>query len=139
MATLAQRLCNASESGVYRVSSLQAVSGEARSAGLDVAHISLAGVRGKERLLETIAAALAFPRWFGGNWDALEDALSDLAWRPASGYLLLFEGQAELGDDDLGVLLDVLAAAAEFWAGEGRPFFAAFMPAPAGRTLAELA
>ena len=47
--------------------------------------------RRKSELLKNIAQALGFPDWFGHNWDALEDCLSDLSWREAPGYVLLFE------------------------------------------------
>jgi hypothetical protein len=62
------------------------------------------------------------PDWFGANWDALEDSLSDL---PDQGYVLLFEG-AQPGDE-LGVLIDVLRSSAEWWTGRGKPFFAVFV------------
>jgi barstar (barnase inhibitor) len=42
-------------------------------------------------MLKRIAAALEFPAWFGGNWDALFDCLADLSWRPAPGHVLLLE------------------------------------------------
>jgi len=84
----------------------------------------------KATLMKNIAAALEFPGWFGENWDALEDCLSDLSWLPASGYVLVFE-DARPGDD-FGVLVDVLRSSAEWWAGRGKPFFAVFVD-PAGR------
>jgi hypothetical protein len=69
--------------------------------------------------LENIAKALAFPEWFGRNWDALEDCLTDLSWSPAAGYVLIFENALSNG-----VMTDILASAAEFWRDRGKPFFA---------------
>ena len=37
-----------------------------------------------------MAHALDFPSYFGMNWDALSDCLTDMSWRPAAGYALLF-------------------------------------------------
>jgi hypothetical protein len=82
-------------------------------------------------MLSKLAEALEFPAWFGGNWDALEDCLTDLSWLNAAGHVLLIEGAAGAPADDLGVLEDVLAAAAAHWAERGRPFFAVFV---GGRT-----
>ncbi len=36
----------------------------------------------KAALLDQVAVRLGFPDWFGHNWDALHDSLSDLADRP---------------------------------------------------------
>ena len=121
MSKLLERLKDASRSGVYRTSGpgpiLEAVPGS----GIEVARID----PGKRPLFEAIAEALQFPEWFGRNWDALEDCLTDLSWRKAEGHVLLFESFAE--GDELGVLIDVLGAAAEFWAQRRRPFFAVFV------------
>lgn len=134
MGKLTQRLTDAARSGVYRVPRVDDVIDAARGTGLDLAQADLGGVRDKEALLARLARALGFPDWFGGNWDALEDCLCDLSWRPGAGHVLLLHGQEALLPDDLGVLLDVLASCAGFWAESGRPFFAAFVDP--GRVLA---
>jgi len=127
MSKLLQRLSDATKSGVYRASTAGDVLDAARGGTLAVARIDVAGASGKEALLRRIAEALAFPAWFGVNWDALEDCLCDLSWSNAPGHVLLFEGAAGLAADDRGILVDVLAAAAESWAARGRPFFAVFV------------
>lgn len=102
----------------------------AAAAGLDVVTISLSGVADKDALLERFAAALAFPDWFGGNWDALEDCLGDLSWREDRGHLLLiedFESLASTSRDDFHILLDLLGDVAQHWSGLGRAFFAVFV------------
>jgi hypothetical protein len=125
MSKLRARLLDPSHSGVYRVLRTDAIEEAVRGSRLNLGRINLAGVSGKEAMLERIASALAFPDWFGGNWDALEDCLIDLSWCEAEGHVLVFTG-AQPGDDT-GVLIDVLASSAEFWAARGRPFFAAFV------------
>jgi Barstar (barnase inhibitor) len=125
MSKLRERLQDASRSGVYRASAPEAIEEAVRGTGFNLGRISLAAPPGKEAMLERIARALAFPDWFGGNWDALEDCLTDLSWLAADGHVLVFERfQA---DDDLGVLIDVLASSAAFWAARGKPFFAVFL------------
>jgi hypothetical protein len=129
MGKLLQRLQDPSRSGVYRVASDVEVVDAVRGSRLKVYHIALQG--SKEALLSRIGKALSFPSWFGGNWDALEDSLKDLH---GDGHVLLFRGEAP----ELDMLLDVLGAAAEFWKGEGRPFFAVFVDPRARLALPEL-
>jgi len=120
---LLERLQDASRSGVYRASRADAILDATRGSRLDLATISLSGE--KEAQLQRIAAALGFPDWFGQNWDALEDCLTDLSWREADGHVLVFIGFTR--NDDLGILLDVLASSAESWTERGKPFFAVFI------------
>ena len=121
MGKLLERLKDASRSGVYRVRSDAPVLDALREGGLSAVKILLEGVTTKAELLQRMARTLEFPEWFGGNWDALEDCLMEV-----HGYLL-FHGCQGIAADDLGVLLDVLASSAEFWAERGEPFFAVFV------------
>lgn len=72
----------------------------------------------RERLFQEWAAALQFPAYFGENWDAFEECLSDLEWLPAGG-LILFITQSdrllEESPDDLRTFGDVLRFAAGEW------------------------
>lgn len=131
MGQLIDRLKDPTRSGVYRARRADPLLSATRGSDLQVARIPLREVRDKQALLAAIARALDFPDWFGGNWDALEDCLTDLSWRTAGGHVLVLEGAQDLARDDAGVLIDVLSAAAEFWAGRGRPFFAVFVNGPA--------
>ena len=133
MGKLGLRLRDASRSGVYRVTRSDEVVEAARETGLRLEIVPFAT---KPALLKNIAAALAFPYWFGQNWDAVEDCLTDLSWSRAAGHVLLFDG-ARVGDD-FGVLVDVLTSSAEYWAGRGYPFFAVFIDATAALPLPEL-
>lgn len=122
---LALQLKDAARSGSYRARRADEVLEAAAEAGLEVARIDLRDAAGRDALLERVARALAFPDWFGANWDALEDCLTDLSWRDARGHVLLFS-DASAGDA-LGILLDVLGSAADYWRERGRPFFAVFV------------
>ena len=69
-------------------------------------------------LFGEFARALAFPDYFGHNWDALEECLADLEWLPAKGYILLItETQAVLpeAEEEYETLLEVLDDAGEAW------------------------
>ena len=127
MSKLLQRLSDPAKSGVYRASRADDILEATRGSGLHVVRIDIAGASDKEALLARLAAALAFPSWFGGNWDALEDCLGDLSWISAAGYVLLLEGASGLPLAERGTLVDILASAAASWAERKQPFFAVFV------------
>ncbi len=63
-----------------------------------------------------------FPGSFGGNWDALNDALQDLSWLNTGGCVLHLSGVAALAPGVRDVLLEILVSAAAFWKRRGRVF-----------------
>jgi hypothetical protein len=121
MAKLLERLKDPTRSGVYRTTKAHAVLEALEGSAIDLARIAANG----RALFEAIAEALHFPHWFGHNWDALEDCLTDLAWRERAGHVLLFEDFPQ--GDELGVLIDVLRSSAQYWVSRKRPFFAVFV------------
>lgn len=94
-------------------------------AGWHVAVVS--GGPSKREALDAVAAALAFPTYFGHNLDALWDCLTDLD-RPTALVWLGWEPLAVREPDDWAGLLRVLRARAAV-AGEP-PFSVVFSIAP---------
>ena len=131
MSKLLQRLQDPIRSGVYRARQPDEILEATNGSKLDVVRISIA-----KNPMQAVAVALEFPDWFGKNWDALEDCLSDLSWREAEGHVLVFEHAA--AGDELGILTDVLAASADSWKARGKPFFAVFIDPQRALTLPEL-
>lgn len=123
MSKLRERLSDPEKSGVYRARHERDIRDALKGCAQDIASIPLGA--GKAGMISSIAAALGFPQWFGGNWDALEDCLTDLSWRAGEGQVLLFS--RAVPGDDLGILVDVLGSAGEFWRETKRPFFAVFV------------
>jgi len=76
-------------------------------------------LRSKKSLLAGIARALEFPNYFGENWDALEECLSDMSWREGQISLLIEHADA-IPAPLLETLLEVFLATAQRWAAEGR-------------------
>ncbi len=97
----------------------------ARSRGFDCTRVDLAGCSEKAELLARLAKALGFPAWFGHNWDALADCVTDLGWRPAVGYVLILENAAELQQvqpEVFDTALAILADASAAWKARGATF-----------------
>lgn len=97
----------------------------AAAAKLPVFHLDTQKVKTKQELLKHLAQALALPRHFGENWDALADCLMDADWLPPAGCVLLWKNAAALATaarDEHQVLRELFAEAAEFWQERGKPF-----------------
>lgn len=110
----------------------QAVLGDERVAGLrtladalgyTVFEADLAGCHDKAGLLDRLARAMAFPDWFGRNWDAWFDCLTDLGWHaPAPGYVLVLRhalGVHRTAPEALDTALAIVEDAARVWADRG--------------------
>lgn len=71
----------------------------------------------KQQLLQALADSLAFPDYFGHNWDAAWDCLTGLDWHHGNTITLLLPlpSDLQIDADDLAVFLDLLAEAAEYW------------------------
>ena len=130
MPTLDARLRELERAGPYVAPpNLEAVAKAAKKAGMALLRVDLKGVHDKQGLLDAIATALKFPEWFGENWDALEDCLTDLSWQKARGYVLVLEHCAELAKHaprELEVAVEVFENVAEYWQEQDRPFWALF-------------
>ncbi len=93
--------------------------------GAALVAIELAGCRTKAELLSRIATAMRFPPWFGHNWDALADCLTDLSWLPAPAYVIELQHLGDLraaAPEVVATLLEILADAAAYWADQGIGF-----------------
>lgn len=95
----------------------------AERAGWTALRLDLDGVRAKAELMRRCGDALGAPEWFGGNWDALADALKDLSWLPdAAGRLVAvtsWRGYAAERPDDWETLVEILEEAVDFWQEQG--------------------
>ena len=120
-------LADPAQAGAYFVDARDTGAMAEAGAALDfeVARIDLAGCADKADALSRFAVALRFPEWFGGNWDALEDCLGDLSWRDSARTVLAMKNFQR--NDELGILIDILASTAQFWAEQGGSFVAIFV------------
>lgn len=108
--------------------------------GLFVSLIDGANCQAKSGLLQEMAKALKFPSYFGQNWDALDECLSDLAWLRARGYILFFSNADQIlakeNEKNLLSFFDILETTIQYWSGEEnnidfqRPFHFVFQCDP---------
>ena len=123
----AKQLVGADAGGVYQLTlEPRDLERAAKDAGLAVFRVDIHHVHGKADFLALLAKALAFPDWFGGNWDALADVLTDLSWHDAPGYALVLEKAKHFGaghKEEFATAMDVLGFVAEEWRAQGKPFW----------------
>lgn len=137
MHDLTQGLQDASTGGVFQLGAdVRAVERAAKDAGLAWFRIDIHAAHDKGDLLAALAKGLDFPDWFGGNWDALADCLTDLSWKRASGYVLVLDKAKHFTAahaEDYAAALEVMHHAADYWRSAGTPFWV-FVAGPEGWT-----
>lgn len=83
-----------------------------------VAVVDAATLQGEYEILEAMNSSFHFPAYFGWNWDALYDCLSNLEWVVADRYLLLIENADRLdiqGSQDHSDFVAVLGRVLRAW------------------------
>ncbi|WP_228124738.1 barstar family protein [Glaciimonas soli] len=102
----------------FRVSDLQA---EAARLGQHFLYVHCAEATTKQQVLACIAQAFHFPKYFGKNFDALADCLTDLTYKagPQPGFIVVLEqlpNTPKCDKEAREILLDVFRDSADFWA-----------------------
>ena len=109
---------NIDSSGVYSIAPDRRTAAESAAAKehLDLLQANIPPQASKDQALAQLGTDLSFPAWYGANFDALFDCLTDPDWSPAKGHVILITGMGELRSSDLEAfttLIDVFQAAAE--------------------------
>ncbi len=79
---------------------------EAQRSG-KVVHLG-SGILTKGTLLALLSRELSFPGYFGANWDALVDCLSDLSWLGVDSVSLVHDSLPALPTEELKTYLECL-------------------------------
>lgn len=92
-----------------------------QEADLTVRRVRGRQMRTVDALFDETAAALQFPPYFGENWAAFDECLSDMDWLPmAAGIVLVIDGPtvvlADEPEVEMEVLVRLLRVAAETYA-----------------------
>ena len=125
-AKLAAVLRQAARSGLYHLPVDSKATITAACPDFCHLHADLRHTNQKADVLAALGLALDFPDYYGGNFDALQDCLTDPDWHPATGYVLFIDGLDNLKNTDAAsyaTLLEVFQAAAEEQSQRGTPFW----------------
>lgn len=124
----AETLKNRDLAGVYCSDdeSARAMFQAGPAAGFNVYRIDLGRARKEDDLHRILGKGLHFPDWYGHNWDALADCLTDMSWNEADGYLLILQSAGTLATNDpqaLTTLISVLQETVKVWKTEKVAFW----------------
>ncbi len=116
----AELLRNPARAGIFAIKedACESAFRAAAEIGFKVCHIDISSARDAPALLKLLGQAMHFPAWYGANWDALADCLSDLSWCDAAGYVLLLHGSEAIRASDppaFDMFLDILREVTVIW------------------------
>lgn len=75
--------------------------------------------KNRSDLFSEFARLLEFPAYFGRNWDALDECITDLEWMPGLGYVLIVKNADRLLSEEThgnyGIFIRTMKKAGEEW------------------------
>lgn len=92
--------------------------------GTEIFYLDGREIRDKQSFLQKMAEVMQFPDYFGYNWDALEECITDLDWCPAARYILIYdypEAFSKVEPEEWKIAYDILRSAVEYWQGTDTP------------------
>jgi len=107
------------KAGVYKLSSdvdANTLLTEVRARGWIPFYFDGQAITDKESFLRMAAAVLEFPSYFGKNWDAFEECVTDLEWVEAQPCILIYDHVSTFSDQNSkawGIASGILTDAAE--------------------------
>jgi RNAse (barnase) inhibitor barstar len=113
-------------SGVYLLEespSVQLIEKMSREEGVGFFHLEGQEIRNKQQFLKQAALVLRFPEYFGNNWDAFADCLTDMSWHEEDGFVILydhFDSFAQHSPHEFEKALDIFKESTEFWQDQGK-------------------
>lgn len=92
--------------------------------GTEIFYLDGREIRDTQSFLQKVAEVMRFPDYFGYNWDALDECITDLDWCPAARYILIYdypEAFSKAEPEQWKIAYDILRSAVEYWQGTDTP------------------
>ncbi|MDX2220213.1 MAG: barstar family protein [Burkholderiales bacterium] len=96
----------------------------AKAKGLAYFHLEGKSIEKKEQFLNHAAIVMHFPDYFGNNWDAFEECITDFEWLDAEGFVIHFDHTDNFAahhESQLETVVELFQDAVDYWKGEGKP------------------
>ncbi len=121
-------LQDSTQAGVYHLprGGHAAVKAAAETAGFACFDVDFGDAGRIDTVLERLGNDLDFPEWYGRNFDALKDCLTDCSWCEAAGYVLIIAHAEILHTQDpraFHTLNEVFATAIAEWRSQDSPMW----------------
>jgi RNAse (barnase) inhibitor barstar len=110
---------NRCPSGVYLIDAAereQVLHHDAFPAEFAIAVLDGTDAATRSGFFQELARSLDFPDYFGRNWDAVYDCLTDFNWLPADGYVLVLDGFDQFATNEAEQWNIALKVLREAWA-----------------------
>jgi hypothetical protein len=86
--------------------------------GIQIFYLDGKEICDKQSFLCQIAQVMRFPDYFGRNWDALDECITDLDWCVAERYVLIYDQSdvfAKAAPTEWAIAYDILQSAVTYW------------------------
>jgi RNAse (barnase) inhibitor barstar len=114
---------NAATSGLYTLDQGESIAtflDAAKQSKFQVFHIEGQEITSLDRYFKVLADLFQFPDYFGQNWDAVADCLTDLSWEEGDRILIVYSNYQDLLEGgNREVAMAVWSDAIEFWLRQG--------------------
>jgi len=84
----------------------------------------------KQSFLKEFAVKMRFPDYFGYNWDAFDECITDLEWLNQNGFIIFYKNFNKFKinqPEDWKIATDVLLEAVEYWKQRNIPMLIIFL------------
>ena len=110
----------ASHGGAFRISHApdpEALQKSLDNMGMTLKMLSASRANDKEKFLKLMTTTFSLPDYFGDNWDAFYDCLTDLSLAEHGELWLIdgMEGLARHAPDEFAAAISVFSDAADYW------------------------
>ncbi len=94
------------------------------------------GVSDVGELMDAVAEAMKFPKYFGENWNALSDCMRDFNWLEEKDVFIVHKELPNLEVDQLSIYVEILNDAVNDWKeGDEHELFVVFPAASEDKIL----
>jgi hypothetical protein len=100
------------------------ITNELEQKGIQIFYLDGREICDKQSFLRKIAMVMKFPDYFGQNWDALDECMTDLEWCAAERYVLIYDQPdvfAKAAPTEWEVAYDILRSSVAHWQATDTP------------------